>query len=225
MVMSDMMWEGTGYSLSTTVCKNNRPFEVLNLTSFHFHGLVLQVASREMELVNPRLCRARGKVIDYFASLERRTKAKLFILRSPDRLEIKKYEATFMFLRELLIRFKKNIAWLRPFRSFLPRPPLPDTAMSCSPRVARCHLPPKLSCCATGASPRNPDSTMCVHQMTPSLSSQNWSLHQPEIGWVWEKTRDTHFWYFRSTQSSCGLAICVARSSFCSRWNPKRPSS
>lgn len=89
LVLSVMLNEGGGHRLSTTVCQGSMPFA--------------ELAAR-LELRDPHMLRARAGALAYFAGQEHATTSVLFQLRQPDKIEVKKYGATLLFLRSLLER-------------------------------------------------------------------------------------------------------------------------
>ncbi|GBG26808.1 Hypothetical Protein FCC1311_030302 [Hondaea fermentalgiana] len=91
MELSNVLNDDGGYALSTTVC-------VANLSLYRL--------SSTMELHQPALALARSKCLEYFESVQQTCRFKdLFIFRMPtDKIEVKKYGTTVMFLRKLMER-------------------------------------------------------------------------------------------------------------------------
>ncbi|EDQ90981.1 uncharacterized protein MONBRDRAFT_31645 [Monosiga brevicollis MX1] len=89
LVVSVLIGEQPSYKLSTTVCQDNRPFA--------------EVATR-LQLSTPHHVRARDGMLAYLAHAEATHQHPLFQLRQPEKIEVKKYGATLLFLRGMLER-------------------------------------------------------------------------------------------------------------------------
>jgi len=89
LVVSALLARDGGYAISTAVCQNNRPLGDMSST---------------MQLHHPTLQRARARALDYLSSIRRSCSKTLFIFRQPQKIEIKKYSSTCVFLKRLLHR-------------------------------------------------------------------------------------------------------------------------
>jgi hypothetical protein len=89
LLISLMLQEHGGYRLSSTVCQDNRSF--------------IDVAAR-LELIDPKMLTARSQVLAYLKHREEHTKHSVFTFREPDKIEVKKYGSTILFLRGMLER-------------------------------------------------------------------------------------------------------------------------
>jgi len=92
MELANVLNDDGGYCVSTSVC-------VANLTLYRL--------ASTMELHHPILAETRSRCLDYFESVQKACKFKdLFIFRMPtDKIEIKKYGTTVLFLRKIMERF------------------------------------------------------------------------------------------------------------------------
>jgi hypothetical protein len=89
LVLSVMLNEGGGYRLSTTVRQNNVPLAEL---------------ASNLEIRDPRMLQARSDVLAYLTAQEKTCRNVLFEMRQPDKIEVKKYGSTLLFLRGMLER-------------------------------------------------------------------------------------------------------------------------
>eukprot|EP00049_Salpingoeca_infusionum_P014496 m.271712 g.271712 ORF g.271712 m.271712 type:complete len:4223 (+) comp15683_c19_seq1:207-12875(+) len=87
-VLSVMLMDAGGYSLSTTLCQKNVS--------------LLSIAER-LELHTPALAEARDGALEYLTKMDG-LRNEIFKFRQPDKIEVKKYGSTLLFLRELLQR-------------------------------------------------------------------------------------------------------------------------
>lgn len=91
MELANVLNDDGGYAISTTVC-------VANMSLYRL--------SSTMEIHQPALALSRSRCLEYFESVQQACKYKdLFIFRMPtDKIEVKKYSTTVVFLRKLMER-------------------------------------------------------------------------------------------------------------------------
>jgi len=76
-----------GYALSTAVCQNNRTLDEM---------------STSMQLHHPSTQHARASALDYLSGVRRSCSKTLFVFRQPQKIELRKYSSTCVFLKRLL---------------------------------------------------------------------------------------------------------------------------
>lgn len=91
LILSELLWDDGGYQLATALCVDNRKLTDVAAT---------------MELIDPRACRARARALHYFDALARQCRNELYDLRQPDKIEVRKYSSTVIFLRKMMARCK-----------------------------------------------------------------------------------------------------------------------
>lgn len=89
LLMTRMLNEDGGVSLSSRCCQDARP---------------LMRVARTMELDDPASSMARGEALEYLESIDKLCRHRIFDFRMPEKLEVKKYGATIIFMRSLLER-------------------------------------------------------------------------------------------------------------------------
>jgi len=89
LAVTELILEKGGCALSTTVCQNSRTLEKMSSTT---------------ELCQPSFARARNEALEYLVGVKNSCGRVIFDFRMPEKLEIKKYSATVMFLRSLIER-------------------------------------------------------------------------------------------------------------------------
>eukprot|EP01061_Rhynchopus_euleeides_P007779 TRINITY_DN1682_c1_g1_i2.p1 TRINITY_DN1682_c1_g1~~TRINITY_DN1682_c1_g1_i2.p1 ORF type:complete len:3842 (+),score=1703.90 TRINITY_DN1682_c1_g1_i2:1018-11526(+) len=89
LLVAALMAEDGGSYMSTKLCQDGRRYDKV---------------AQSLELTSPHLTAAYNVVMGYFASLERVCKSELFDWRMPEKIELRKYGATCLFLRKLMER-------------------------------------------------------------------------------------------------------------------------
>ena len=85
-----LLSEDGGYAISLSVCVANYDF--------------FKTTAARMELAKPHLAKARNGCLAYLRSVEACCAKKLFALRMPDKIEVRKYGTTLIFLKKVLER-------------------------------------------------------------------------------------------------------------------------
>ena len=86
-MVSTLLGEDGGYSLSSSLCQDNRSAEDV---------------ARTMELVSPSMHLARARALRYLSAARRCFERSIFRLRMPLQMEVKKYSSSARFLRRVL---------------------------------------------------------------------------------------------------------------------------
>ena len=89
LLISSLMSEDGGYFISTKLCQDGRSFETVAQT---------------LELESPQFTRSLSCVVAYFRSLKETQKTEIFDWRMLQKVEIRKYGSTCMFLRKVMER-------------------------------------------------------------------------------------------------------------------------
>ena len=89
LVVSALLSRDGGYAISTAVCQNNRALDEMSIT---------------MQLHHPAAQQARARALDYLSAMRRSCSKTLFVFRQPQKIEVRKYSATCVFLKRLLHR-------------------------------------------------------------------------------------------------------------------------
>eukprot|EP01060_Flectonema_neradi_P040006 TRINITY_DN8997_c1_g1_i1.p1 TRINITY_DN8997_c1_g1~~TRINITY_DN8997_c1_g1_i1.p1 ORF type:complete len:4144 (+),score=716.08 TRINITY_DN8997_c1_g1_i1:58-12489(+) len=89
LLISSLMAEDGGYFISTKLCQDGRSFETVAQT---------------LELESPHFTRSLSCVVAYFRSLQETQKTEIFDWRMLQKVELRKYGSTCMFLRKIMER-------------------------------------------------------------------------------------------------------------------------
>ena len=89
LIVSSLLSRDGGYALSTAVCQDNRPLDDMSST---------------MQLHQPWAHVARARALAYLSAMRRSCAKTLFLFRQPQKIELRKYSSTCVFLKRLLAR-------------------------------------------------------------------------------------------------------------------------
>jgi thiol-disulfide isomerase/thioredoxin len=89
LVVSSLLSRDGGYATSTAVCQDNRAIDDMSST---------------MQLHRPWAQRARSRALDYLSAMRRSCAKTLFLFRQPQKIELRKYSSTCVFLKRMLAR-------------------------------------------------------------------------------------------------------------------------
>eukprot|EP01059_Diplonema_ambulator_P000956 TRINITY_DN1073_c1_g4_i1.p1 TRINITY_DN1073_c1_g4~~TRINITY_DN1073_c1_g4_i1.p1 ORF type:complete len:4122 (+),score=1331.11 TRINITY_DN1073_c1_g4_i1:86-12451(+) len=89
LLISSLMAEDNGVYLSTKLCKDGRSYDIV---------------AKALELEVPRYAVNLGVILKYFKSVQSENKIEIFDWRMPQKIELRKYGATCMFLRKFMER-------------------------------------------------------------------------------------------------------------------------